>query len=255
MHCPALVDLFETFQDPANSVWTYQDCLIKIYTKIDRMNRSFTAKQLTSLSSSTLESLASFPQAPTAEPFTAAAFLANPRGTPTTSSNIKGVMSRLGNPTLDSHKGGGWSTGGGVGICFNCGNPGHKVRECQSPICRNCSKFFTPLADPLYHNAADCPQRPPSRFQKRPPPSGNYHQQQGNKRTNAAWSNPSFDARRYAPPASHDQYEEEEEEEEREERFFTGQDSYNQVETSQDQNDSSMFEAYMAQLNSYSGNK
>ena len=228
MHCPALIDLFETFQDPANSAWTYQDCLVKIYTKIDRMNRSFTAKQLTS-QSSTLESLASFPQAPTAEPFTAAALA--PRGTPT--SNIKGAMSRLGNPTFDSQKSGGWPTGGGLGTCFYCGNPGHKVRECQSPICRNCSKFFTSRADPLYHNAADCPQRPP-RLQKRHPPFGNHHQQQGNKRTNAACFNPgTYDARHYAPPPARNVYEEEEEE--REEAFSsTGQDFYEQEESSQD---------------------
>ena len=184
MHCPRLVDLFETFQEDANRALTFTECLGKIKIKIDRLSKSFLLvddKPLTPHTSSVLltpafESLAAAPQAPTAEPFNANALVAN--GNKRNFEGSQPPSSRV--PTAFPP---------GDRQCFNCGNTGHLLKDCNAPFCRNCKTMFNSTNDPLYHHPTVCPQRPPSTFKgnKRSYGNGKAIVPSANKRTNAAY--------------------------------------------------------------------
>ena len=169
MHCSKLRPLFEQIADDDNQNWSYEDCIKKLNKKIDNLATiaAYDDEPLISIS-------------PPFSPLPPVHLAFSPSPTDAFVATAKGNGGDPnGRPPRDLSK----------VICFNCGNSGHFLRDCQASFCKNCKTFFKSLSDPIYHHPSKCQKRPPSRYS---PPLKRPREQETtpafNKRTNMASS-------------------------------------------------------------------
>jgi len=171
MHCEKLRPLFEIIADDDNQGWSYEDCMIKLNKKID---------SLATIAVQEDGQLTYIPPPLSPLPPVHLAFSPNPTDAFVAAAQGNGGDTN-GHPPKDMSK----------YTCFNCGNTGHFLKDCQATFCKNCTTFFKSLSDPNYHHPSKCQKRPPTRFNPKRPREQEVPR--FSKRTNMASSSYAYD--------------------------------------------------------------